>query len=248
MRFLSYFKRTLTSVVKRSIRKFGYELVSDSSLHMTMDGGIARLVSRQINIKTVIDVGASNGRWSELCMKHFANADYLLFEAQEEYGSALEKFKKQSHHIDFVLKVVSNASGPIYFDDSIVGGGIASREQKNEHFKMKTACTIDEEVQRRRLAGPFFIKLDTHGFEVPILEGATNCLKDANAVLIECYNFRLNDNALKFSEMVQYMEKKGFYPADIVDLSLREKDSMLWQMDIFFLRADRKEFTDNSYQ
>jgi len=245
---LAFFKRTLVSTLKRLFRQLGYEIVSDSASYMTMDGGIGRIKSRGIAINSVIDVGASNGRWSELCMKYFPDCNYHLFEAQKEYRNPLEGLKKKNSKIDYSLCVASNVKGNIYFDDHIVGGGIANDKKLNDNFKKLDASTIDYEVSKRNLKGPFLIKLDTHGFEVPIIEGAEKTLKETNILVIECYNFKLNPTCLKFQEMISYMENKGFLVMDIVDLALRTKDSFLWQMDIFFARSDMKEFVDNSYE
>jgi hypothetical protein len=41
--------------------------------------------------------------------------------------------------------------------------------------------TIDGLVRRNNLGGPYVLKLDTHGFEVPILEGAHAVLAEASA-------------------------------------------------------------------
>ena len=47
-----------------------------------------------MNVATVIDVGASDGRWSGEIMQHFPSASYLLIEAQEGVrGAGLQRFK-----------------------------------------------------------------------------------------------------------------------------------------------------------
>lgn len=247
-RSLGFLKRSLVSILKRFFRNLGYEIVSDSSNYMTMDGGLARIKERLIEVNTVIDVGASNGRWSELCMKYFPDAYYHLFEAQKEYEPPLKDFKSKNHKLDFTLAVASNEKGDIYFDDHIVGGGIANKTQIDGNFKKMSASTIDYEINNRNLKGPFFIKLDTHGFEIPILEGAEQTLKQTNVLVIECYNFKLNPTCRKFHEMIAYMENKGFSCIDMVDVSLRKKDGFLWQMDVFFAQSGMNGFSDNKYE
>jgi len=37
--------------------------------------------------------------------------------------------------------------------------------------------------------GPYLIKLDTHGVEIPILNGSAQTLKDTNVLVVEVYNF-----------------------------------------------------------
>ena len=52
-----------------------------SGSRSSMAGAVAAMVDRGHTFKTVIDVGASNGIWSEMVMKHYPDASYLLIEA-----------------------------------------------------------------------------------------------------------------------------------------------------------------------
>ena len=61
------------------------------------------------------------------------------------------------------------------------------------------------------LPGPYLIKLDTHGYEVPILCGATETLRNTNLLVIETYNFRLIGNNLLFHEIIAYMRERRFW-------------------------------------
>lgn len=53
--------------------------------------------------------------------------------------------------------------------------GIYGAAAPNPH--VVPATTIDLEVAERGLQAPFVIKLDTHGFELPILNGARGTLR-----------------------------------------------------------------------
>ena len=100
----------------------------------------------------------------------------------------------------------------------------------------------------RGLPGPYMIKLDTHGYEVPILLGAKETLRKANLVVIETYNFRIQGSSLLFHEMVAYMRERGFGLIDMSEPLWREFDRALWQIDLFFLPLDRPEFRVNSFR
>ncbi len=95
---------------------------------------------------------------------------------------------------------------------------------------------------------PFLIKFDTHGFEVPILEGAKNVLQQTEAIVMECYGFHISENSLLLHEMCAYLEKLDFRLSDIVDVMRRPGDEFFWQCDLFFVRSSHSSFQKNTYQ
>jgi hypothetical protein len=107
--------------------------------------------------------------------------------------------------------------------------------------------SIDAQVRRRKLEPPYLIKLDTHGFEVPILTGAAESLPRTEALLIEVYNFASRPPALHFHEMCAYLAQRDFRCADLYDPLYRPRDNMLWSLDMLFLRATRPEFQHQSF-
>lgn len=242
---ISAFKQT----VKAFLKKFNlYYRPVNVEMPFTMQGALDRCISRGIKINTVIDVGASNGCWSELCLKQLPKANYLLIEAQEPHKKELEVFIASHKSAEFVIAAAGNRQGKIYFDNGGLFAGIASEEPLVTNCIEVPVTTIDHEVKERKLSPPYCIKLDTHGFEVPILEGATETLKQTNLVIIETYNYQLTKDSLKYYQMNEYMEKLGFMSIEMVDLMLRKKDNSLWQMDIFYIPSNSKEFLDNTYE
>jgi hypothetical protein len=107
---------------------------------------------------------------------------------------------------------------------------------------------LDDAVKEGGLTGPFLVKLDTHGFEVPILEGCSGIVDQVSLFIIECYGFQIADNSLLFWEMCQYMDCLGFRLFDIVDIMHRPKDGSFWQCDAFFIRKENDLFKDNKYR
>jgi len=105
----------------------------------------------------------------------------------------------------------------------------------------------DDQLIPPSLPGPYLIKLDTHGYEVPILCGAKETLSKTNLLVIETYNFRLLGSSLLFHEIIAYMRERGFGVIDISEPHWRVLDFAFWQIDLFFVRLDRPEFLVNSY-
>lgn len=209
---------------------------------------LRRIASRNLEIATVIDVGASNGMWSAVAMQHFPNANFFLIEAQHCHQQELDNFCTTHPNCSYTLSAAGDAKGEIFFDDRDPFGGVASKEQTAWASTSVPVTTIDSEISERHLSGPFLIKLDTHGFEIPILEGAAEALAMANLLVIEVYNFRILDNSLLFYEMCAYLDKKGFCPVDFSEPLWRDYDSALWQFDLFFVPKTRQEFSYNKYR
>jgi FkbM family methyltransferase len=214
---------------------------------MSTDRALARLARRGVEVGTVIDVGASNGMWSAVCEKHYPRANYLLVEAQETHRPALEEYCRRRPQAAFVLAAAGPRLGEIWFDDSDPFGGLASERQTASMRRKVPVTTLDHEIATRKLAGPHLVKLDVHGFEVPILDGAVETLRHASLVVIECYLFRVAEGCLLFDEMVARMRSLGFGVLDASEPLWRARDGCLWQMDFFFAPLTRPEFASNTW-
>ena len=209
------------------------------------------LARRQIPVQTFIDVGASNGSWSMKAMRYFPQSGFHLIEAQQCHRKSLEELARSHPTVSYTLAAASDATGSTYFDSS---GGPYAGLASDRPFDGQSArdfipsVSIDEEVNRKSLKGPFLIKLDTHGFELPILKGASHTLQEACALFIECYNFHPGPNGLVFWELCSFLQEKGFRPYDMVEFLHRPRDGFFWQADILFLRSERPEFSDLKWE
>lgn len=243
----------MKKLLKKGLNFLGYEIQKKSvpvpailENPFTMRAALKRCIDRGLDVQTVIDVGASDGRWSRNLMTLLPNANYLLVEAQKEHGKALESFRKEFTNIDIVLAAAGSKKGDIYFDNSDLFGGVASERPIKDGIVVPV-ISLDEQVANKRLLGPYLLKLDTHGFEVPILVGSKEIIKNASLIILETYNFKLTDNSLRYWEICYYMETLGFLPVENVDFLLRKMDNTFWQMDTFFLPSKNPIFSKRTY-
>lgn len=231
------------------LRQFGYEIrtFSKNRLDISMQATIARRLKQGLVLNSIIDVGASNGSWSNIVKKYYKNSNYLLIEANGIHENELIKFKNNNTKVEYIIAAAGDYIGNIYFDSRDPFGGLASHTPNDTDYISVPVTTIDTEVKRINLSPPFLIKLDTHGFEIPILKGAEQTLKNTNLIIIEAYNFQLTSDSLRFWELCSYMNKLGFQPIDFCDPMHRPKDQAFWQMDVFFIPNTDKEFESNDY-
>ena len=213
-----------------------------------IDLHVAMSRRRDVVVETVVDVGASDGRWSSQMMRHFPKATYFLVEAQATaHREALEQFKAEHANVEFALCAAGNADGEIFFDASDPLGGAAGATPFSAHNVVVPMRTVDTLVRERGLRGPFLLKLDTHGFEAPILNGARETLAQCSMLVIEVYNFTLRPGCLRFYELCSLLETRGFRCADLFDVMVRPGDHTLWQMDMVFLPSTHPVFRQDSY-
>ncbi|MCC5943525.1 MAG: FkbM family methyltransferase [Bernardetiaceae bacterium] len=238
----------LKSLLKMGFRRLGYHIDKIDRDSLTMEGGVQRIAQR-LAIATFIDIGASDGRWTAMTQRYFPNSEFLLIEAQEVHRKDLEKFTGAQVAVNFVIAAAGDSEGEIYFDASDPHAGLASKTPLDIADCISVPLVrVDKEVRKRKLKPPYALKLDTHGFEVPIFEGAAQIWEQLELIIVEVYNFQIAENSLHFWEMCDYLRQKGFRCADIVDIMRRPKDEMFWQMDMFFIREKRNEFVSNRYE
>lgn len=199
-----------------------------------------------VPVATVIDVGASTGIWSQEAARFWPDADYLLIEAQDGHFDQLDAYAAASPRRHAVHAAASDHVGVIHFLTENLWGGSANGAAF-EHDSVAVPCTtVDQAVAERGLAGPYLLKLDTHGHEREILAGADQVLADAALLVIEAYNFA-NFGRMRFWELCAELEQRGFLPAGIYDPMTRPSDGLLWQMDMCFLPASAACFADTTY-
>jgi FkbM family methyltransferase len=214
---------------------------------MSTDRALERIAKRGMTIGTVVDVGASNGMWSNVCEKHFPDARYLLVEAQQAHEESLKAYCATRPNVEYVISAAGDAIGTINFNDDDLFGGAASHILIDWAKKILPMTTLDHEITKRALPGPYLLKLDTHGFEREILNGSAEALTSTNLLVIETYTFRLSQEAPLFDEMVKYMRDRGFGVIDMSEPLWRTRDNSLWQIDMFFVRADRPEWSAGAF-
>ena len=238
----------MKQVIRFLLRKAWLEVRrSGNPIRASMLHGLNWLSTQKIQPTTVVDVGASNGCWSELCMRSFPDANYILFEPQPVHSEALDSFSESYPSSTIVKKAVGASEGETFFDAADPFGGALADTKKDDHTIRVDLTTIDNTLAELDAAGPYLIKLDTHGFERSILEGASNTLTQSNILIIEAYNYRVTDEALLFWELCEYLFQKGFRVIDLVDVMHRKHDTSLWQMDLIFIRSDWNGFNHNNY-
>ncbi len=217
---------------------------------LSHENAFERICARGMEIRTVIDVGASDGQWSaKIQERFFPKANFLLLEAYDAWQEALEKRKAKCQNFDYVVAAAGDKVGKIYLckRPNHPTGGHAYHRKIDGRYEEISQTTVDVEIQKRRLKGPFMLKLDCHGREREILQGSINTLKQTGLLMVEAYNYG-DRGRMRFHQLCAFVEKLGFRCVDLAEPHFMEEgysknaDLSLWAMDLFFVRGDRPEF------
>jgi FkbM family methyltransferase len=214
---------------------------------LSTQAALARIAARGTKIRTVVDVGASDGRWSLQAERMWPDARFHLVEANPVHETSLRRLCAGKPAFSYALVAAGPVDGSVGFDGSNPFGGRAVPDAAGQHpaVPQRSLASLAAEW---RLAPPFLIKLDTHGYEPSILAGAAPLFADTNLFVIEGYTFRLPPDGLQFHELCGLMAARGFRPIDLSEPLWRSRDGVLWQFDLFFVPTSRPEFTDTRFR
>jgi FkbM family methyltransferase len=225
-----------------------HELASAVEDRWRISAALRRIAALGVRPASIIDLGAGVGQWSQLAHSVFPDADYVLVEPLRERAVALAAFCDRHPRMRHVAAAAGAGQGQVTFDVSndLDGSGIYGGFSNNA-TRLVPMVTVDTIVHSQGLLPPFLLKLDTHGYELPILAGAAETLARTVLIVMEVYNFSISPTAVPFWEICATLATRGFRPADICDLMARPRDNLFWQADILFLPADHPSFRYSRY-
>jgi len=196
--------------------------------------------------RTILDVGASTGRWSHMAANVFSESHFVLCEPlfgrypAQETGYYLAGLP--SHEV--IEKVVTNTCGQasILVSDSLYGSSLlAVDDVHGAAHRVGVECvTIDKLDEMRNWDGPIFLKADVQFAEHLVMEGAANLLRTKiDAVFLELSFVRGHEQAKTYAEMCSLMDGLGFELFDEAEGWRDPCSGKLEQKDVLFISKKR---------
>ena len=226
-----FFFRVIKFFKKKSQKLF------NSLYKQKLNSIILDLKTQKVNLEVVYDIGAFKGEWSKLASKtSLKNSKFYLFEANIEN----EEFLKKTGH-NYYIEVLSNEIKEVEFFSKVHEGDSYYREKTNFYEENKSpkiikATTLNEIQKKEFLPLPDFIKIDTQGSELDILDGGNKILNKCKIILLECPIISYNEGAPTFTDYIENLNKLDYLPFDITEVHYLDK--VLVQIDIIFLKKN----------
>ena len=224
----------LKALMPQAIKKPLKELMGFKS----MDNRLFNILRAGFECTGAVDVGAYHGEWTK-AFRSVWKAPVIMVEPQKSCKSILQNYATEAGKPDIHLERCALGKNPGMADFLL--------EETNSRFdvsgysdddaSIKVPVKTLHEVTSNHDEQFNLLKVDVQGFELDVLEGAGEGLKDFEVIILEVSIIRIGPVPV-FYEVMQYMNGKGYRLYDFLPMYYRPLDNALWQGDAFFVRND----------
>lgn len=209
--------------LRKLLCQFGYDLhrIPIKSLTLRdLEFDLPKLINRDDPV--VVDVGANVGQTIDLVRRTFAKPMIFSFEPNPELWPALrDKYERVGVTVESLA--LGNSEGNIAFyvsENSELGSVLApNRGDENPFRKIEirervnvSVTSFDTWIDCKKLGRIDLLKVDTQGFDLEVLHGASKTLdrRALEIVLVEVNFIKIYESQCSFSEIQQFMKEKGY--------------------------------------
>jgi FkbM family methyltransferase len=234
--------------IRRLLRGLGWELQRYKNSY-----GEARVLADLLQFTradVVLDVGANVGQFGDHLLSLGYQGKLVSFEAIPTVHGRLQQHARNRSASWIVAPCAALGSGQGSIDMNISANVLSSSvlPMCEAHLSAAPASKYGDRqtvamARLDELARPLvpksarlLIKIDTQGYELEVLKGATDLLPQTAGLQIELSLAPLYEGAPTFVEMMQYLQAAGFEPFGMVPVFRDIRTGRLLQVDGFFTR------------
>jgi FkbM family methyltransferase len=242
---------SIKTSLRRFLRRHGWEL--QRLEHANIEWQILRNILRHTGTETVLDVGANIGQYGDLLFDTGFDGTLISFEALPDAHRQLsDHSKKHRRWLVAPCAALGSERGKIEMNVSANSVSSSVLPMRQTHLQAAPQSlyvgkqTVDierlDELAPRLLQSEvaLMIKVDTQGYELEVVKGATALLPRTVAFQLELSLVPLYEGAPTFLDMTAFMESIGFDLFGIVPGFRDQLSGRLLQVDGFFVRADTR--------
>lgn len=187
----------------------------------------------------ILDIGASNGGWTNACLKIFPDASYRMYEPLyphlAHYRDGLDAVIAANRNVEIRPLAMTDKIGPTDFYIMPNSVGSTLHPLKMAEKIEVPGTTLDQEIDGN--AEGSIIKIDTQGGELLILQGGKNVLAGASLVLAECWIYPGYGKPTPLvSQIVAELQKHELY-AFAMTSPYFDQRNVLTALDVYFANA-----------
>jgi FkbM family methyltransferase len=188
---------------------------------------------------TVIDVGVNRG--TPALYGAFPDAYYLLVEPNKENRPHIEKILGELRG-EHVMCAAGAENGILTLNVETSRTGLSSFLKRTEltatgnriERREVPIRTLDDLTGERALDAPFGLKIDTEGFELQVIRGATRTLERCDFVITETSTAERFEHSYQPHELIGELGRHQFVVADIMKTTGRYADLLFLRRELAF--------------
>lgn len=185
--------------------------------------------------KRILDIGASVGLTAKINKECWPNAEMLVIEGNEECATYLKQFNclfKLLGKENGVVNFYKSKQDPYGTGNSIYREISDSYEEKDLIIEKRNIYRLDDCVNETY----DFIKIDTQGSELDIIEGGINTIKNAKVIIIEVSLMETNEGGCLKPDVVKKLISLGF--DFITTIELIHNGKVINQENLLFIKPN----------
>lgn len=218
-----------------------------NGIYFNMYKMLYKIKMQGIEPNTIIDVGSSIGMFSKTANYFWSDAKIFSFEPLDTSYQKLIKLVGNNPNIElfhFALgdkreKTIINESSYEYSSSILEMSDIHKNAfpYSSDSTKQEIEVyTLDGIFKNITITAPALLKLDVQGFELNVLKGGLNFLKNVDYILIELSFSELYKNQPLFNELYSFLNSNNFKLVDILDFSRNPNTFEMLQIDALFIK------------
>ncbi len=207
---------------------------------------------RALNIKTILDVGASTGQFARLMHAVLPGARIYSFEPLPECYEALKRALEPEADFHPLQLAIGEENAKLNFYRSIHTPSSSflkmtklhreafpeTIEGQQEKATAVESRRLDDAVKDLAIEDGLLLKLDVQGYESKVIAGAPQTLKRVKVAIIETSFVELYESQPLFDGIYHLMRDAGYVYRGNLQQMMHPTTGEIVQADSVFVRAD----------
>lgn len=206
---------------------------------------------RNLNIATIIDIGANVGNFAMIARTALPNAQIYAFEPLPDCYEQLQTRMKGARRFQAFNIALGDNVGSQHMTRSAFSESSSFLKMANTHKQLfpythevnsietRIDC-LDNIAPRLQLVEPLLIKIDVQGYEDRVLRGGEQTIRRAKVLLMETSFETLYEGQSLFDDFYRQLTSWGFMYCGALDQLASPQDGRILQENSFFIRKEQR--------